>query len=399
MRHALPQPAVLLFAAALGWLGCAPPPVLKLAPGAVCARTVTAGPTAAALSDALTRAQSGTCVVATPGSYAAALSVPAGVTLGAEVGTTVEVTGGAASAPAVTLGAGSTLSGVHVVSAPGIGVSVVGAKASLVSVVVTGAHSAGVVCWCEEDCLIADPSEMRDVVLTGNAVGLLVHGARVNVVGGSVSGSHSVALASGYGVVASNGAVLEMTSTVIEGNEELGMLIDGNQGTQATLQEVTVRNNLGRGIWAQDLAGTMVAPKLQLTSCTVEGNRLVGVGARASRGLQIQGGRVAGTVVGKAASETPGVFVDVGDGVGLFANTADVRVDTVALDNNGRSQVLIDLGATGLVIQGGALTPQAGQLGVVVQHTTQAVVAPMVFTPMPGQELAVSAPSLAIPTK
>lgn len=376
--------------------GCAPPN-LSLPAGTSCAKTSTAGPDVASLRNALSGASRGTCVVAAPGRYRGELFVPAGVILGAEAGAAVELVGTQADVPAVTLGAGATLTGLRVLDAPGIGV-LGGPGAQLLDVRVEGALGAGLVFWCEEDCRVGEPAGLSGVELIANAVGLLVHGARVTAVGGRVSGSKSLALASGYGVVASHGADLQLSGTLVEENEELGVLIDGAMDTNASLQEVTVKNNRGRGIWAQGLVGTLGSPRLRLGACVVEGNQLVGLGARGSHGVRVEGGKVSTTALGQTMGG-PGVTVTVGDGIGLFEGSGDVQVDAVALDGNARSQVLVDQGAAGVTVQGSTVSIGSGQFGVVVQRTTEPVQAPMITTPMAGQELSISAPTLSLPTR
>lgn len=387
----------LLFAVACMGFGCTSPG-LKLPAEVTCAYPVFPAANAEALAEALATAAPGTCVVAAPGRYAAALSVPEKVTLLAESGTIVEMRGETiADRPVVSLAKGATLAGISVLSAAGVGVSVE-TEALLASVSVNDAHRAGVVVWCEDDCRVA-PTVLNNVEMGGNAVGLIVHGAQVKATGGSITGSQSFALASGYGVVASHGADLEMTGTVVEGNEELGVLVDGKLGTQAALHDVTVKDNRGRGVWAQDLAGSTMEPKLRLSSCAVEGNRLVGVGARSSLGIRIEGGSVSRTVMGQTASDTPGVFVKMGDGIGLFEDTGQVQVDAVLLEANQRSQVLIDKGGLGLKVADSTVTSETGQLGVVVQRTTALVVAPQIVVPAAGEELPLSAPALAVPNR
>lgn len=381
----------------LACFACAPPK-LDLPSTVICAKTVTAGPSFASLQSALAGATAGDCVVAAASTYQGELTVPAGVVLAAEQGTVVELQGGTATVPTVTLGAGSTLSGLTLSDSAGIGVS--GAPGvHLIDVAVQRAAMAGGVFWCEEDCRVADPAELRDCRFTDGAIGLVVHGARVSLTGGRIAGSASQALASGYGLVASHGADLQMAGTVVEDNQELGVLLDGALDTTASLTGVTVQNNRGRGLWAQGLLGSASAPKLTLTDCTVTANRLVGIGAKRSRGISIQGGRVASTRLAQTSSGTPGVLIDVGDGLGLFEDSGDVALTGVTLAANERSQALIDRGSTGLQLTGATVMATGTQQGVVVQRTTEPVQAPMSTTPPPGQELPISAPSLALPSR
>ncbi|MHB8878817.1 MAG: right-handed parallel beta-helix repeat-containing protein, partial [Myxococcaceae bacterium] len=317
-------PAVGLVAVALqlACFGCGEAP-LTLPEGYVCQGRIQAGPGAEALQAALARAKPGTCVVAARGTYSAALSVPGGVSLVSEVGSQVEVLGEPSARAAVTLASGANLFGVRVVSAPGIGVLIEGKEAQLSDVLVDGAATFALVAWCEEDCRVGPLVDLHEVELVRSGVGLWAHGASVRMVGGRVAENRSHNLASGYGVVASHGALLELTGTIVETNESLGVLVDGDLGTRAALDQVTVRGNLGRGIWAQGLLGTVQAPMLDLSACTIEGNVLAGIGARASRGIRVRGGRIASTVIGKIYGGA-GLLVDVGDGVGLFEATGDV---------------------------------------------------------------------------
>ncbi len=377
--------------------GCAPSQaVLPL--GASCPRSVVVEGDAA-LQRALAAAGPGTCVVARAGTYRQAVVVPERVTVAAELGATVEIAAGTTSQPAVTLAAGALLSGVRVRAAPGVGVAGVGGGVRLFDVVVQGAGKGGVVFWCEDDCRVADFAELIDCELTGNAVGLFARGARVRMTGGAVKDSASTGLDTGYGVVASAGAVLELDGTGVEGNQEVGVLIDGLGDTEATLARVSVRANLGRGLWAQGLTGTATMPRLRLTDATVERNRLVGVGARGSGGLRITGGRIASTITGSAASATPGVMVQVGDGLGLFDSTGAVSAEQVTLEGNERSQALIDTAAPGVVLAPSVTVTPGTAMGVVVQRTTVAVQATSPTVPQPGQELPVSAPTLGVPTR
>lgn len=379
-------------------LGAACAPQLNLPPGVTCASTSSGGTDATSLTAALQRAHSGDCVSVSTATYAGALTVPPGVTLAAELGAEPKLSNASAASAALTLSAGANAAGLKVVSPAGIGVLVQG-HSSLKDITVSGAGSAAMLAWCEEDCLTEPPTSLSNVTLTDSAVGLWVRGAAVSASGGRVANNQSQSLASGYGVVVSHGGALTLSGTTVEANQELGVLVDGALGTSATLEDVAVKDNLGRGVWAQGLLGTMAAPKLSLKRCAIEGNALAGVGARSSKGITIEDGRIAGTVLAPAPTTMPGITAQVGDGVGLFEDTGDVRLDGVALEQNQRSQVLIDKGNSGLVVQGGSISPQAGQLAIVVQRTTAVVQAPSITTPMPGMELPVAAPQLSVPVR
>lgn len=380
----------------LPFVACMPAPG-ALPAGTTCSRWSTAS-TDAELSTALSGASSGTCVALQAGQYRQPLVVSEGVSVVSVAGATVELLGGSETQPTVTLAPRAVLAGVEVVGAPGIGVSGSGKGSKLFQSKVRGAKKFGVVFWCEEDCRTDDFSEVLDTTLTGNAVGLFTRGVRVKVKNGAISQSGGTSLTAGYGVVAAAGAVLEVEGTSVEQNETLGVLVDGAQNTDASLTRVTVRENKGRGIWAQGLLGTMAAPKLRLADSTVERNLLTGVGARGSKGLQISGGRIAGTQTGSAVSG-PGQLVMVGDGLGLFEGTGDVQVDGAVLEANQRAQAVVDQAVAGVTVASSVMvTPGAG-LGLVVQRTTATVQAPNQTVLTGANELTVSSPSLGVPTR
>jgi len=367
--------------------------------GVTCSRwTQASGDTA--LAQALAAATSGTCVAAQTGTYRQALSVPAGVALVGEAGGSVEFAGGSDAVPVVTLASNSALAGVKVMaSAAGYGVSGAGKGQRLFGVSVNGGKKAGVIFWCEEDCRTDEFSEVSNTTISGAAVGLMTRGVRVRLKNGVVSKSSSAGLTLGYGIVASAGAVLEVEGTTIEQNESLGVFVDGAGATEATLTNVAVKENKGRGLWVQGLTGTMAAPRLKLVNVSLERNVLVGFGAVRSTGILVTGGRIAGTVTGADSGEVPGEVVMVGDGVGLFGNTGDLRIDGASLEANQRSQALVDSAGAGVIFASNVSVTAGGGLGLVVQRTTQMVDAMNVTRPAAGMELSVSAPTLGVPVR
>jgi hypothetical protein len=206
-------------------------------------------------------------------------------------------------------------------------------------------------------------------------------------------------LTSGYGVVASQGAVLELERTTVSENEGLGMLVDGAGATEATLTDVTVKDNRGRGLWVQGLMGTMAAPRLRLVNASLERNVLVGFGARSSTGISVTGGRIAGTVTGATSGEVPGEVVMVGDGLGVFSGTGALRLEGASLEANTRAQALIDSAGAGVVFAPSVSVTAGSAQGLVVQRTTEVVDAMNVTRPAAGMEFAVSAPTLSVPTR
>ncbi|MBK7864937.1 MAG: right-handed parallel beta-helix repeat-containing protein [Archangiaceae bacterium] len=376
--------------------GACGPAQLQLPNGVTCSKTYAPGSGATELSDALSRAASGDCVVAPTGSTRQALTVPAGVHLTSQMGAAVELQSSGTD-PVVRLSGGASLSGVTISSAAGVAVRIDG-HATLANVKIDRAAGVGIVAWCEEDCHTDPTSTLTDVEVTGSKVGLWARGTNVTVKQGRFAESDSQSLGGGYGVVASHGAALSMEGTLIDSNHELGLLVDGASGTSTALTQVTVKDNLGRGIWAQGLVGTAATPKLTLDGCTLQHNAIAALGARASTGIRVQGGRIADTQLAPALTATPGVTAMVGDGVGVFEGTGELSMRSVTVESNARAQLLVDTGAAGVSFQLGTITQGSGAAGVVVQRTTATVDAPNITTPAAGNELPVSSLNIAVPT-
>ena len=123
--------------------------------------------------------------------------------------------------------------------------------------------------------------EASSCVVEGNAeVGILVleEGTEVFLQGVEVRDTQPfLSGIFGRGINVRDGARLEASSCVVEGNAEIGIAA-GHEGTEVVLQDVEVRGTqpsldgtLGRGIYLQDGAS------LEASSCVVEGNAEVGI--------------------------------------------------------------------------------------------------------------------------
>lgn len=378
-------------------VGCGPARG-ALPPGVTCERWVSAsGDTA--LGAALAAASSGTCVAAGAGQYRQALTVPQGVALVAEAGATVELLGGTDAVPAVQLGPRAVLAGVKVTATTtGTAVRGAGVGQQVFKVTVLGGTRAGVVFWCEEDCRGDELSVVKDTTITGAAVGLISRGVRVRVEDGAISKSAGQSLTAGTGVVAFAGAALELKGTTIDRSEGLGVLVDGAGDTSASFERATVSENLGRGVWLQGLTGTSANPRVKVSDCTIERNTLVGLGLRGSSGVEVRGGRIAGTLRGSTSGTLPGEVVSVGDGLGLFEQTGAVTVEGSSLEANQRSQALIDRVGAGVTLSSSVVVAAGSAMGVVVQRTMQVVQVDNPTRPAAGSELSVSAPTLGVPS-
>ncbi|MHB8878514.1 MAG: right-handed parallel beta-helix repeat-containing protein [Myxococcaceae bacterium] len=369
----------------------------------VCGKLFLASGTSEKLAAALLSAGGGDCVVAEGATYHGSFTVPTDVSLVANAGATVLLVGDSADEPALRVMGGprSTIRDIKVASAAGVGIVVDPGPAFLVSVSVTKAGRSGLLASCSGAECAADSmeSQFTDLEITHCGIGLWLAGARASVVRGRVAESQARGLTTGHGVIASHGAFAKLTGTVIEDNQELGILVDGANGTRVILSDVKVLRNQGRGVWAQWLLGSDLAPALVIegTGTLIDANRFAGVGARESLGISIAGATISNTV--KASIPvTLGNFEDVGEGVGLFAGTGATRLESVSLTGNFRSQVLVDDGAAGIHIVNPA-TVGGGRFNIVVQKTTAAVEAPADRLSHPAAELFVSAPTVPVQQK
>jgi hypothetical protein len=195
------------------------------------------------------------------------------------------------------------------------------------------------------------------------------------------------------GVVVTGGGRIELMGTDVENNQGLGVLVDGAGGTTALLQDAVVSNNADRGVWAQNLTGTLDSPGLSIQGATqIENNHIVGVGGVASQGIIFVGGDVKGTL-NAPVETTLGTTESIGDGVGFFQGTGQVKLDGVALSENQRAAGVVDHNTGAIIFVGGDVQASSSNLLFVVQDTmnSQEVQVPATDISM-TKTLAVSAP-------
>ena len=233
---------------------------------------------------------------------------------------------------------------------------------------VRGAKSAALAVRCDGDACLAEGRSvvLADVTLESSVLGLWVSGARVVATGLRSSSHASTGLSSAAGLVAQDGAEVRLTGGEISRSQGAGVLVDG-AATRVALDGTTVSDNGERGIWVQRTSGSLAQPSLALTDCIVERNRIVAVGAVEARGIIIEGGRLADTVAAPLVTHLAKTE-RVGDGLGAFRGTGDVRVRRVDLVGNARAQGLLDTVAAGIIIEGGRVEAPAGGHKVVVQN-------------------------------
>jgi hypothetical protein len=195
-------------------------------------------------------------------------------------------------------------------------------------------------------------------------------------------------------LVALEGARVELEGVRLSKNQGLGVLLDGSS-TTARFKDVEVSDNTERGLWAQRLSGTSASPALLIEGkSSFLRNRIVGLGALESRGIIFVGGRIADTQLAPLTTNL-GQTEDVGDGLGLFEGSGDVKLDQVELSGNARAAGLIDKGERGIIFVGGKV--ESTGLKVVVQNTTQAVQVDDAQKSVTPKALGFSAPKFGVP--
>jgi hypothetical protein len=368
--------------------------------GLTCSGAIDGGTTADSLTAALGSASSGSCVLLRTATYSGTFQVPAGVTLASGAGQQATLTGGSSTTPVVTIagGAGSGLWNVDVTSAAGVGVAVRDGAASLSNVNVTGAGSAAFAALCQQGSSCLDDAsaiQLDSVSLTTSSLGMWVSGALVKMNQGACTDESTTSLTGGMGVVVLAGGRVELVGVDIERNDGVGVLVDGAGGTTALIQDGTVSNNGDRGIWGQNLTGTMANPALSIQGATqIANNHVVGVGAVNSHGIIFVGGIVSGTQLAPVVTSL-GTTDQIGDGVGFFKESGDVQLTNVSLHDNGRAAGVVDDNTGAIIFVGGDV--KAGLMAdllVVVQDTqdTKDVQLPAGEMTIPKTPLSVSYP-------
>jgi hypothetical protein len=367
--------------------------------GVACNDAIDAGDSGSTLTAALDQAQSGDCVIAQTHTFQGSFVVKAGVMLVAAEGASPTIEGAADSTAIALAGDPGSLVQGFSIQGGAIGVLVEGSQGALRDLQISAATKSAVAAFRDKalggpDTLPADSLSLQAVTMSGSATGLWASDVRLALDGGSIHDNVGDTLASGYGLVAVEGTQLVANGTVIQ-NNSLGVVIDGSLGTNAHLTGLQVLSNVERGVWAQKLAGTAAAPALTIDGNTlIDQNSFVGVGALQSKGIIIIGGKISGTKKLPVVTSL-GTVEDIGDGVGLFDATGDAKLDGVSIENNERSQGVIDQGAAGIIIIGGKVEALGDQLKLVVQNTTEMVQAPSDYLST-GVTLAVSQDEVAI---
>ena len=367
--------------------------------------TSTSAASSTELTTQLAAAGSGSCVVLSNATtaYSGTFDVPAGVSLVGQNGSRPLITGGSATAPAVTLHEGSQLVSLDVKDTAGVAIAVRAASAFINAVNVTGAKNAALAIVCTASATPGCASgtvTVKNTSLQTSALGLWVSGAHVAMTGGSSSNHTSTSLSSASGIVAQSGASLDLDGITVEKNQGVGILIDGAT-TKTSITNGTINENNERGLWAQKVAGSIATPAVMVKDTNITKNKIMGVGVLDATGIIVVGGSLVNTVAAPQVT-TLATTEMVGDGFGIFSS-ADVKFDNTTIDQNERAAGVIDVVdptvATGIIVVGGKpVTAGASGLKVVVQKTGSASVNIATSDQsMPATPLGVSAPTLSLP--
>lgn len=344
----------------------------------------------ASLEASLKAAGAGDCVILPGGTYSGSFVLPEDVTLAASDGATVMLTGGD---PVLTVkgGSRSIVRGVRIVGGSGSGIAIDPGPAQLISVAVTQSQHSAISATCSRPDCAEREIVMTDCEVTQNAVGLRIVGARVRVEGGRIAEQLGTSLSSGSGVVASDGAALTLHGVTIERNQNLGVLLDG-ANTRASVDDCTIRENTGRGLWAQGQTADAGAQTVTVTGGEISGNSLVGIGARDTSGLVIRQTRILTTKAIRVPIDIS-TSEDIGDGIGLFTGTRAVTIEAVVAENNARAQVIADSSGLGVAVSG---TMTGGRFRVVVQRPVAPVTVEQALVDAPASELMVRAATIGL---
>jgi Right handed beta helix region len=376
-------PCLLILASCTPIMPFRPPPPQ----GLKCDRIVVPPGT---LEASLKSASAGDCVILPAGTYSGSFVLPEDVSLAASEGAAVVLTGGD---PVLMVkgGSRSIVRGVRIVGGSGSGIAIDPGPAQLIGVAVTQSQRSAISATCSRPDCAEREIVITDCEVTQSAVGLRVTGARVTVEGGRIAEQLGSSLSSGSGVVASDGAALTLRGVTIERNQNIGVLFDG-AATRATVDGCTIRENTGRGLWAQGQTADAGVQTVTVTGGEISGNSLLGIGARDTSGLLIRETRILATK-GVRVPIDISTSEDVGDGIGLFTGTRAITVEAVVAENNARAQVIADNSGLGVTVSG---TMSGGRFKVVVQRPVAPMNVEQRLVDVPPSELVVRAAAIGL---
>jgi hypothetical protein len=370
--------------------------IANAADGVACASQIAIADTGE-LSSKAASAASGTCLVLEPGAYGA-VTLPAGVSLlgKGSSGTTIDgvtLTGGAAATiRGVTVGAAGivgtgrgalTVDRVLVSHATGYGVNVTDLDLTLSATTIeyTGKFGVAAASSCAGSATMPCTQRPKLVVKgvfvrEAHGVGIWAHGIDVSIAGAQIDTTRAQSFLYGRGLevaaepdIGQSCSVTASSFAVING-DEVGVFVDG---CNADFSSFVASKNI-RGMQLQNIPDG--GAKVQ--DFTMELNKALGLGISKSKGIIVQGGRIASTVALRVPVDVGGVQ-EVGDGLNWLESDVTVGA-TVTIESSARRGVIIDSTSTGkfdgtlgggdetkgIIVQGG-LTADTVQDGLKIE--------------------------------
>jgi hypothetical protein len=198
--------------------------------------------------------------------------------------------------------------------------------------------------------------------------GLIVHGGAADlrdlVLCGGVVGLSMMPV---YGAVFAEGAQVTTESMTVCQNQGFGLLHDSSDAVHAGLD---VTGNRDVAIWGQNEGTT-----IDLSDFNLIDNGLGGLVLHHTGRVQANGGAIEETRLGSKMLGEEG-SIEVGDGVQVVRPANQVRLNDLALSNNGRVGLLLQLeGATpaDLTLEGITVTGAEAQFGALAQGDQAAI--------------------------
>ncbi|WP_437655520.1 right-handed parallel beta-helix repeat-containing protein [Sorangium sp. So ce1182] len=261
----------------------------------------------------------------------------------------------------VTLGPGASLDLVDsaIEGSARHGLSALDARRlSMTRSIVSGSQGPGLWAQCTGGCDCEAPVDVQveDAILRDNKViGVSLVGARATLSGVEVSGNAARGFDPSGGVSVSGCSILDATALRVADNSGFGLLIDQASASLGGDGEGFEVSGNQPGIWIQH---TTAEQPVTLRGGVLEKNRAIGLGMSGdARGIIIDGMRIAGTFAESAVVSTgsdPSQEV-VGDGVswqeraqaaisGLVLSGNGLESSNPSIDPSRRASVLIDGG-------------------------------------------------------
>lgn len=195
--------------------------------------------------------------------------------------------------------------------------------------------------------------------------GLLISGGTATLTNVEIHDTLSGAgLYPAYGGVFSGGAIVTSSGLVIDGTEGHGLLHDN---VDADHVDLSSSGNERTGVWAQN-AGSF---RLTGAASMLMGNGQAGLMIAAVDDVEIRDAHISDTVLAPTVPDGDVTPVDMGDGLQIRDSVGTVVLADLAVANNGRAGILIDLGggsAAGYELEGVSVDGTGEELGCIGQN-------------------------------